>query len=496
MEGYDLRSRATQKVATKHLRYGVPSPYLGHAYQTLESVTSWRSNVASQPLDESIIDPYKGWLSVTADRRREEQRAIQNRLKAAGMAGLPDYEVQDFTDIGHPFVKDTYRVNTSLRAERKYMSLSTRPNELSSGGPFWAGGTMISSERWGDSLFPLNSTDDTGAFTSVGRSFLPDRTIPLPSDGELEDYGKRAISILAPGQPAFDMTRAVGELIAGMPSLPGRALFKDRDFSSGGDEWLNMLFGIIPTVADATNFAHVLRKFSTILCQYRRDAGRVVRRSMVFPEIVRSAIFSGSDIQSGFPGWIQCGRGYGFNPVAYGSTATVSTQTVMRDLYNMQSSVYQREMRTVRFAGAFTYYLPTTPGFMGRLGRYVQEMDHMLGLSLDPTTVWELTPWSWLIDWFLDIKQQIRLIEVAYDDNLVINYGYAMEHTYRSAVCKIELPSGSPKSDVHWVSTYLESERKRRIRANPYGFMGLEDTEGWNPFRWSILAALGLSRAR
>jgi hypothetical protein len=157
------------------------------------------------------------------------------------------------------------------------------------------------------------------------------------------------------------------------------------------------------------------------------------------------------------------------------------------------SQLFMREMRRTSFSGAFTYYIPQSPRFLGNYGRYVAELDRVIGLSLNPTNAWQLTPWSWLVDWFVDVRSNLDLIELTYDDNLVVNYGYGMQTSTRTAIAKTQIWNPDPSFGLRFCSTKREAVRKRRVRANPYGF--ITSTSGdWSPYRWSILAALGLTK--
>lgn len=153
------------------------------------------------------------------------------------------------------------------------------------------------------------------------------------------------------------------------------------------------------------------------------------------------------------------------------------------------------ETRWMDFSGSFTYVLPEIPGFSGRLEKYLASMDALLGLSMSARIAWQIQPWSWLIDWFLDVRQNIAAIQTGHDDNHVVNYAYAMETVERRAVAKVQFTGASPMIGASYVSSYMTATLKRRIRANPYGFVSESDSGAWGPYRLAILAALGLSRA-
>lgn len=182
----------------------------------------------------------------------------------------------------------------------------------------------------------------------------------------------------------------------------------------------------------------------------------------------------------------------GFDPRNSIGGGSFSTAQRMPTSYAEQA-LFCKEIKETWFSGSFTYVLPKHPGLYGNLERYYYEMDRLMGLQLDSSAAWALSPWSWLIDWFVDISAQMDIISVNYDENLVLNYGYAMQQTERSVVAKVVFTDAS-KSGVKWINTSLRSVSKKRIRANPYGFVLPTDGDFWNGYRLAVLGALGLTR--
>jgi hypothetical protein len=144
--------------------------------------------------------------------------------------------------------------------------------------------------------------------------------------------------------------------------------------------------------------------------------------------------------------------------------------------------------RRVWFKGAFSYFLDPGSDLVGRFKRYEQLNNQLYGTRLTAEIVWELAPWSWLIDWFTDVQEVISNANALQDDDLVIKYGYLMVHTKTvRTVTSSGHFYGYPKP-VSVANTYV-CERKERFRATPYGF-GL-DVDAFSPRRWAILSALG-----
>lgn len=139
----------------------------------------------------------------------------------------------------------------------------------------------------------------------------------------------------------------------------------------------------------------------------------------------------------------------------------------------------------VWFEARFRYYIPEirTVEFKRRALR------HLFGLELSPVLLWELLPWSWLVDWFTNIGDLVsNYSDTSLFNNLAAKYAYLMSRKRVSVRCE-STAAYSPPSKAIW---YLSLERKTRKEASPFGF-----DLSWGDLtsrQWSILGALGISR--
>jgi hypothetical protein len=116
-----------------------------------------------------------------------------------------------------------------------------------------------------------------------------------------------------------------------------------------------------------------------------------------------------------------------------------------------------------------------------------------IGADLSPETLWNLTPWSWAVDWFSNAGDVISNVDSFQIDGQVMAWGYIMEHTVHRVTYTYKGGTNVDGSPLVVSPVTLVTETKVRRRANPYGF-GVS----WNdlsPFQISILTALGISRA-
>ena len=291
----------------------------------------------------------------------------------------------------------------------------------------------------------------------------------------LNALGATAIARCAPGNPGADVATAIGELHKeGLPGLIGSRLWKKRTayLKSLAEEYLNVQFGWKPLVSDVHSVAHNVSKTDAILTQYERDSGNTIRRRFTFPQqrTVVESLFA-SNV---YPFLSGVGTGSLSNYISAGDVI--------------------RRRETVKnqwFSGAFTYYLPSGYDSRNALTRAASRSNVLLGLSLTPEVLWNLTPWSWAADWFSNSGDVIHNVTRFGSNGLVMRYGYIMEHTIVSDTYTHK-PYTSTGLTVRVPPLVLVTETKKRRKANPYGF-GVS-WSGLSPFQLSIAAALGISR--
>ena len=114
----------------------------------------------------------------------------------------------------------------------------------------------------------------------------------------------------------------------------------------------------------------------------------------------------------------------------------------------------------------------------------------MYGLTLTPEVVWNIIPWSWLIDWFTNVGDVIANVDNGIAENLVAKYAYIMGETRYEWVATSTF--NCITGGTHAMSHVSNLERKKRGAAEPFGFGMTKDL--LSKRQVSILGALGLSR--
>jgi hypothetical protein len=238
-----------------------------------------------------------------------------------------------------------------------------------------------------------------------------------------------------------------------------------RKASNPGSNYLGWEFGVMPMYRDIVAAWELFWSIEDRLKQLRRDNGKSVRR--------RGTLHS--DEVS--------------NTQTY-HTHVWTLPTVERATYGTQTYT---EVSGAKywFSGRFRYFIPgleSSPLVRDRA------KTALYGLNPSPKLLWEVLPWSWLVDWFVNVGDVVDNISTNAAENLVMDYGYVMGHVY-NAISQTDTFNLTNAAGGHEIQTSLTrmNEVKRRIAASPFGF-GLSPGS-LSQKQWFIITALGLSRS-
>lgn len=366
--------------------------------------------------------------------------------EAGVFSALKSYDLesgQSGTDRGHDF--STYKEEFETSHPSVHLTRSGRVYD----GPLVVD---PSSTDWGGYVQPWTSVD-------------------------LDVYGTQAIARVQPTHPATGLAVAIAELKReGLPHLSTSSRLRKRGLTArnAGKDYLNLEFGWKPLISDVRSAVSTIARAGRILDQFKRDAGRIVRRRYVFPvQVVSEQSVNSAAI-------MKIGPNQSFSDFVLGNGGrgpTVETRTLKREIW---------------FSGAFQYYLPRGDSAWDRIVQRGREAQKLFGLDITPDVLWNLQPWSWLVDWHLDTGSFIANVSAVSSDGLVVRWGYLMcretvEHTV-TIRCNAR-PTGD---SVGTVTNVWRTITKRRVHATPYGF-------GLNPSSFTerqkaILAAIAVTR--
>jgi hypothetical protein len=284
---------------------------------------------------------------------------------------------------------------------------------------------------------------------------------------ELQVLGEKLMLSVVPTSAAFNAVTALGEPISdgGFFGLPGRSLYE----ANPGGEFLNLQFGILPTISDIQNFNTALETYSRVIKQYRRDANKVIRRRTRpydLPEVVSSSTVSAVPITA---------AGRALNATLATSGFCTITKSIKRKVW---------------YSGAFEYYIPKN---MSKFQELMFDWQRAFHIAPSPADAWELLPFSWLTDYFTNGGNSIRHLTLQLSEGAVQRYGYVM--------CTSEIKTSYTWQGSLRINNVLQPNSitaevvktiKQRSRVSPFGvhFTGVD----LNPRQLAILAALGIAK--
>lgn len=344
-------------------------------------------------------------------------------------------------DMGDPFALE--RSSVSWPGELHV----SKPNPL---GPLYYRG-------YDGAVYP--STIYNLAMVNMAKGASPAISSSLGIDKfSLESLGSTAIAKSIPDIPYFSLFRFVGELREGLPKIPLKILAKEKKLRNVGGEYLNYQFGIAPLISDLQDFLQALNdpKLRSAVKHQLGQENRV-RKVLQKEQTTSTRSMTSAEMSVG--------------PAA-GGVGTITSETKMR----------------IWSSCSFAYYQ------VNELQRLLDELDHMTGgLGVVPTAIdiWNLIPWSWLIDWFTNFNHVITNLSYLGRDGLYLQRGYLMAH-YQTR--EVHVRDYNYLGVPFHAEGVLLQERKYRVKASPFGFG--YTWKQFNDFQLSILGALGVSRLR
>jgi hypothetical protein len=274
----------------------------------------------------------------------------------------------------------------------------------------------------------------------------------------------------------------------GIPSLPGIKLWKGRTAAAkaAGSEFLNAEFGWLPLVSEVKEVRDAAAHHRDIMNHYHEGEGTNTHRSFEFPsERSEQNFVSGEQYPEAI--W------------------PASKYTVFDSVAPKRQISLVRETKRW-FEGCYTYGLPSSTDSWRRAIGFGSDADQLFGIAFTPDVLWELTPWSWAVDWFSNAGQVINNVTNFGLAGLVLRYGYMMEESIETITASYDSfkvrslgPTSKsnpfPNYETTWVgpcSCGIEFVTKRRAPASPFGFS--VGWEGLSPTQLAITAALGITR--
>ncbi|DAD51326.1 maturation protein [ssRNA phage Gephyllon.3_6] len=303
--------------------------------------------------------------------------------------------------------------------------------------------------------------------------------------GDLQSVGNRAYNRLRPKIEKAGVFTAAYEL----KDLPGMLRttaegFKKLYGTLGGnfrgatlgpkavaDQFLNNQFGWVPLISDIQKTCDVARDFHKHVVQASHNNGKWVRRRFREPHLEEEHVeYQTSGTET-------------FVYPSLGDTYISSGKfTVTRQRFTDQW-----------YTGRFMQYFPefdTNYGPPDPLTQLEQALD-LYGARINPINLYRITPWTWMVDWFLGAGDLVQRLSDLAGNSTVCDAFFLMRRSRERWEFKSEFTdhSGTPQTLI-W---YRSIEVKRREKAKSmFGFSA--NPSGLTDMQKAILIALGITR--
>lgn len=311
------------------------------------------------------------------------------------------------------------------------------------------------------------------------------------SDSAARAMASERLRSIRPTRPDFDLARFVGEL-KDFKSLFSKSNYSPTSPKGVGSSYLNYQFGIMPTVSDVISAAKAVLKSDSIVRDFaERSAREYRRRSSIHLDTYETTVSPRNNIVGG---------------QTRVTTSLRGCQAGMH-LSGNRESYYSRQPRigftmsvsySIDTFGTFEYYVGDPNGYVSRMDAYKAAARKILGGGLTASLIYELTPFSWMVDWFYDIGGLLAYQQDVADLGLVSKRA-GFTKTTRVSVTPKSVPQGVSMSSTNTNGTsalnilpFGRAISSHRQKGGPYS---MSPTAELNDFQLSILGALGLTYA-
>ncbi|DAD51620.1 TPA_asm: maturation protein [ssRNA phage Zoerhiza.2_2] len=428
------------------------------------------------------------------------------RITGKGAVGVSLLEIENFivptsttrfgstvfgAPVDHRVKQSTYSFRTNNRSEDipdltsggeilRYFLLHGVPNDLDKGHDFWT------QKIWNVYSHPGVNVSNSGTGTHASGTVFVSGGPPVPVIDSLNVnfYGNRAISRVSPTAPNANLAQTSAEIIREKGiALPGTSLFAWLEsralfYRSLGKEYLNVAFGWKPFLSDLYAIVKQMADITGEIQKYSAISETSTVRRYDFDPIVNTSSSVNTVTQR----------------LTIGPDDNISnwTELYQDGRFSGQQTTVDTSFEKIYFKGRFMFKINPGSGLLNNLQAYEQLANKLLGTRITPSVLWELTPWSWLVDWFVDVQSAMQVAGMFQNDGLLMEYAYLMRRTVKSRTYTLIGPDLIGQGNQGPYSHSVFIEKKERVRGTPFGF-GI-NPEGISPQKWAILAALAISK--
>lgn len=242
------------------------------------------------------------------------------------------------------------------------------------------------------------------------------------------------------------------------------------------DSFLNAQFGWAPFIRDIFDVCDVIVNVDRYVQETSRKNNRWDHRETVLDE-------------GSFEQIITTGTGSRVQPNSFLLDQLLNTSASWTKRYTFS----KRESYRVWASGDFKFYRPefdmSRSDYNSGLNQ-IRRLSTLLGTNISPSLLWNITPWTWLADWFGNAGKVIENLSAAALDGVVSKNVFLMYSYSRTLVLKQELNFLDRPISAEFYR--IVNSKQRGHAKTPYGFSLLPTQLSGKQL--SILGALGISK--
>lgn len=336
---------------------------------------------------------------------------------------------------------------------------NNNPYPFHQGGPFrvrhvstWGQPTEAVDESWIYLQYQGRFVDSAFRDSTLGH------LLEYPHQNTIDYYGARGFNRYKPDRAVqdlatmigefFDVRQMVDEFSTGLRKFVGSTL--DREFGQGA------------AIRDILKLYDLQQRLDKRIRALRRNNGKPVRRKGIVT-ILRDSTT-----------WDQPTGDVGVYPILPWGMFGPSPR-------NLTITTHE----TWKFAGRFVWYIPDLPVDGDRWPP--QLLAQLLGAQ--PEVLWNLMPWSWLIDWFSNAGAVLSNIVSVASRGVMSDYAYIMCEYVDTWESRVNFMFAGRQMSTS--SMWSRSYRTRDVMG-PFGNLGVSSDQ-FTPEQGALLASVGIT---
>lgn len=429
------------------------------------------------------------WKNPTTSFRSGPSYDRSARMPGAVISerNLNEVLASEYGDFGHEFsMRRVAEFRGFTRSQRPSSSMSNTWSKLTNPTPTWfqADGTnpLVTDALDLNWSFVKSDSD----LMTLGTSFV-DATNPIQSQVNLLSDIAEAVS------SGYFLPELLGKTIvsAAISSKKRRSLIR-----AIGGEYLNFIFGVKPLADDIAKVGFLIDSVNDLVDQWIKDNDTIVRRrrkvlGKTKNVLNKDHIYGPGTFSLGTsytPVWVVPPLSTGlFNPQTKTRTESSNQGTSIETLANMANvSCRGFSVATttsdISFSAGYEYDLTQlaipiiSDGSAADILHSAALRGELLAIAfgLDPTSIpraaYDAVPFSWLLDWFVNIGDIIDNARNLQSKGVQMLWGYISETVKRDYYMEYSFTYNPTGKVFFQTNAFTAQKAIRRVRATPFGF--------------------------